>query len=163
MNKKPKRAMKQGLILAIIIMSFCMLISCQAKNQSKKEITQDEAIQVTGHILYGYKHGLMVYGQYMDQAGEDNAMVLVFVEHAPDSTVRVNCNAISVNGVQVNSNISTEKISSSISALQINLMSEQTNIDQLCEEDEIGLVLEIMDQETNETIEITEQILFPCN
>ena len=105
----------------------------------------------------------MVYGQYMDQAGEDNAMVLVFVEHAPDSTVRVNCNAISVNGVQVNSNISTEKISSSISALQINLMSEQTNIDQLCEEDEIGLVLEIMDQETNETIEITEQILFPCN
>lgn len=131
MNKMIKRAIIHGLILAIIvILSFCMLTSCQTKNQSKNDIPQDEEFQVSGHILYGYKHGLKVYGQYMDQAGEDNAMILLFVERESGSSADVNCRNISVNGTQVDSSITVETISPKLSALQINLNSSTINVDE---------------------------------
>lgn len=152
-------------MLAILCIIICVMIcSCGTsfKNDEIDNVVKDD-FPITGHLLYGYKHGIMVYGQYIDQAGENNAMILVFVKKESDNSVDVCCESVSVNGTQVESSITIETISPLLSALQINLTSFTTNIDQLRGEDKITLRLDIVDTQSNTTIEVTEPIIFSCN
>ncbi len=141
-----------------------MVCSCGTsfKNDEIDKVVKDD-FPITGHLLYGYKHDIMVYGQYMDQAGENNAMVLIFVEKESHNSIDVCCKSVSVNGTQVESSITIKTISPLLSALQINLTSFTTKIDQLSGEDEIMLQLDIVDTQSNTTIEVTEPIIFSCN
>lgn len=156
--------LKMVMLFIICIIICVMLCSCgtSLKNEEIDEVVKDD-YPITGHLLYGYKHDIMVYGQYMDQAGENNAMVLVFVEKESDNSVDVCCKSVSVNGTQVESSIKIETISPLLSALQINLTSFTSNIDQLGEDDEISLQLDIVDTQSNTTLEVTEPIIFSCN
>ena len=152
-------------MISIICVIICVMIcSCgtSIKNEEIDKVVKDD-FPITGHLLYGYKHNIMVYGQYMDQAGENNAMILVFVKKESNNSVDACCKSVSVNGIQVESSITIETISPLLSALQINLTSFTTNIDQLRGEDEITLRLDIVDTQSNTTIEVTEPIIFSCN
>jgi len=149
------------MVCSIICITVCSCESAFINDEINKAVKDD--IPITGHILYGYKNDLMVYGQYMDQAGENNAMVLVFVEKGTDSYIDVCSKSVLVNGVQVESSVTIEKISPLLSTLQIHLTSVTTNIDQLSEDDNIALQLEIIDAQSNTTIEVTEPIIFSCN
>ena len=163
-NKTNMRAIKRGFVLvAAIVLAFFMLTSCGTKSQIKNDMPKEKEFSASGHILYGYKHDLMVYGQYMDRAGENNAMVLVFVESEKNSFAYVKCESISVNGVEVETSITTETISPQLSAIQIDLISSVTNMDQLGREDEIAIKFEIVDKQSSAIIEVTKPIIFSCN
>ena len=158
---------KRELCIAVaIILIICIFTACGTnaeKSQNDVSVLNSEEFPVTGHTLYGYKHDLMVYGQYMDQAGNNNAMVLIFVKKELDCSVDVNCKSILINGDQIEASITTETITPLLSVLQINMTSEITDIDQLSKNDEVALRLEIINTETNNIIEVTEPIRFPCN
>ena len=158
---------KREICIAVaIILIICIFTACGTnaeKSQNDVSVLNSEEFPVTGHTLYGYKHGLMVYGQYMDQAGSNNAMVLIFVKKELDCSTDVNCKSISINGEQIESSIISETISPLLSVLQIYMTSEATDIDQLSENDEIALRLEVINTETNSIVETTESIIFSCN
>lgn len=153
------------IFLSFLCIMLCLVsLSCQSKEETVETVnTQDDNYPVTGHLLYGYKHGLTIYGQYMDQAGDNNAMILVFVKEDDNCAVEVSFRSIKVNGTNVEFDVQSEEISSQIVAKQIYISSSNTGVDELCKEDYISLTLEIVDSLSKNTIEVTDPIIFSCN
>lgn len=146
------------------ILLWCLLGSCRS-DQSPQETntTNENDYPISGHILYGYKHGIMVYGQYMDQAGENNAMILVFVKKESDCAVDVLCKSVSINDTQVTSASSTENVSDQLTAIDVYVSSSKTEVDELQEQDTVSLSLEIADSNSGQILEVIAPITFPCN
>lgn len=152
------------IVALICLLLCCMLMSCGSDQAPQNtDTTKEDDYPVTGHLLYGYKHGLMVYGQYMDQAGENNAMILLFVEKESDCIADLLCKSISINETQVTTRISTENISDKLVAIEVDISSSTTEVDELQEQDTVSIVLEIIDSNSGQSLEVTAPISFPCN
>ena len=153
--------------LTVVLICFllcCVLVSCESDQAPQNTDTINESdYPVTGHILYGYKHGIKVYGQYMDQAGDNNAMILVFVEKESDCAVDLLCKSISINDTQVTAQFSTDNISDQLTAIEVYVSSAKTEVDELQEKDTVSLSLEIADSNSGQILEVTAPITFPCN
>lgn len=152
-------------IVALVCLLLCyILVSCESDQLPQETNTINENnYPISGHILYGYKHGIKVHGQYMDQAGDNNAMILVFVEKESDCAVDLLCKSISINDTQVTAQFSTENISDQLAAIEIDISSFVTEVDELQEKDIVSLTLEIVDSQSGQTVEATAPIAFPCN
>ena len=73
--KTPFQARGKVIVAWACILLCCMLVSCgSGQPHQETKIANENDYPISGHILYGYKHGIKVYGQYMDQAGENNAI-----------------------------------------------------------------------------------------
>ena len=146
------------------ILLWCLWGSCRS-DQSPQETntTNENDYPISGHILYGYKHGIKVYGQYMDQAGENNAMILVFVKKESACVADVVCKSISINDTQVTAQFSTENISDQLTAIEVYVSSAKTEVDELQEKDIVSLSVEIADSNSGQILEVTAPITFPCN
>ena len=99
----------------------------------------------------------------MDQAGENNAMIIVFVEKESDCVADLLCKSVSINDTQVSTQIKIENISLQLTAVEINISSSTVEVDELQEKDIIGLTLEILDSNSGQILEVTAPITFPCN
>ena len=164
-SKKTTRKARITITVAFIcFLLCCVLVSCKSDPVTQNTDTPNETdYSITGHLLYGYKYGLKVYGQYMDQAGEDNAMILVFVEKENDCVTDVLCKSVSINDTQVTAQFSIENISNQLAAIEIDISSLVTEVDELQEKDTVSLTLEIVDLKSGQTLEMTSPITFPCN
>lgn len=154
----------------IVIVTFvclflcCIFVSCGSDQSPQETNTINENdYPISGHILYGYKHGIKVYGQYMDQAGENNAMILVFLEKESDCAVDLQCKFISINDTQVTAQFSTENISDQLTAIEVYVSSALTEVDELQENDTVSIALEIFDTNSGQKLDMTAPITFPCN
>ena len=162
--KTPCQARGKVIITWVCILLCCILVSCGLDQPPQETTTTNENdYPISGHILYGYKHGIKVYGQYMDQAGENNAMILVFVKKESDCAIDVLCKSISINDTQVTSTSSTENVSDQLTAIEVYVSSAKTEVDELQEKDTISLSLEIADSNSGQILEVTAPITFPCN
>ena len=162
--KTPCQARGKVIITWVCILLCCILVSCRSDQPPQETTTTNENdYPISGHILYGYKHGIKVYGQYMDQAGENNAMILVFVKKESDCAIDVLCKSISINDTQVTSTSSTENVSDQLTAIEVYVSSAKTEVDELQEKDTISLSLEIADSNSGQILEVTAPITFPCN
>lgn len=152
------------IVTLVCILLCCLLGSCRS-DQSPQETntTNENDYPISGHILYGYKHGIMVYGQYVDQAGENNAMILVFVKKESDCAVDVLCKSVSINDTQVTAQFSTENISDQLTAIEVYVSSSKAEVDELQEKDTVSLELEISYSNSGQTLDVTSPITFPCN
>ena len=164
-SKKTTRKARGTITFALICLLFCcILVSCESDPVTQNTNTPNETdYSITGHLLYGHKHGLKVYGQYMDQAGENNAMIIVFVEKESDCVADLLCKSVSINDTQVSTQIKIENISLQLTAVEINISSSTVEVDELQEKDIIGLTLEILDSNSGQILEVTAPITFPCN
>ena len=160
----PSQVCRKVIVALICICLCCILVSC-GSDQALKETntTTENNHPISGHILYGYKHGIMVYGQYIDQAGENNAMILVLVKRESDCDVDVLCKSVSINGTQITAASSTENVSDQLTAIEVYVNSSQTEVDELHEKDTVSLSLEIADSNSRQILEVTAPITFPCN
>ena len=166
MNAKTISSPVRGKVIVtlVCILLCCILVSCGSNHPSHEtEITNENDYPISGHILYGYKHGIMVYGQYMDQAGENNAMILVFVKNESDCAVDVLCKSVSINDTQIAAESSTENVSDQLTAIEVYVSSSKTEVDELQEKDTVSLSLEIADSNSGQILEVTAPITFPCN
>jgi len=160
----PCKARGKVIMAWVCILLCCILVSCGSDQPPQETKTTSEYYYpISGHILYGYKHGIKVYGQYMDQAGDNNAMILVFVEKESDCSVDVLCKSISINDTQVTAEISTENISDQLTAIEVYVSSSKTEVDELQEKDTVSLALEIANSNSGQTREVVAPITFPCN
>lgn len=160
----PFKARGKVIVAWVCILLCCILVSCGSDQPPQEtKTTNENYYPISGHILYGYKHGIKVYGQYMDQAGENNAMILLFVEKESDCTSSLQCKSISVNDTQVTAQISSENISEQITAIEVYVSSALTEVDELKEQDTVSLSLEIVDSQSGQTLEVTSPITFLCN
>ena len=162
--KTPCQARGKVIVTWVCILLCCILVSCGSDQPPQETTTTNENdYPISGHILYGYKHGIKVYGQYMDQAGENNAMILVFVKKESDRAIDVLCKSISINETQVTSTSSTENLSDQLTAIEVYVSSAKTEVDELQEKDTVSLSLEIADSNSGQILEVTAPITFPCN
>ena len=162
--KTPCQARGKVIVTWVCILLCCILVSCGSDQPPQETTTTNENdYPISGHILYGYKHGIKVYGQYMDQAGENNAMILVFVKKESDCAIDVLCKSISINDTQVTSTSSTENVSDQLTAIEVYVSSAKIEVDELQEKDTISLSLEIADSNSGQILEVTAPITFPCN
>ncbi len=151
-------------VALICLLLCCIFVSCESDQVPQDTETINESdYPITGHLLYGYKHGITVYGQYMDQAGENNAMILVFVKKESDCKVDLKCKSISINDTQVTTQISSENISEQLVAIEVNVSSSTAQVDELQVQDTVSIVLEIADSNSGQILEVTAPISFPCN
>lgn len=152
------------IVTLVCILLCCLLGSCRS-DQSPQETntTNENDYPISGHILYGHKHGIMVYGQYVDQAGENNAMILVFVKKESDCAVDVLCKSVSINDTQVTAQFSTENISDQLTAIEVYVSSSKAEVDELQEKDTVSLELEISYSNSGQKLDVTSPITFPCN
>ena len=163
-KKTPCQARGKVIVTWICILLCCILVSCGSDQPPQETTTTNENdYPISGHILYGYKHGIKVYGQYMDQAGENNAMILVFVKKESACVADVVCKSISINDTQVTAQFSTENISDQLTAIEVYVSSTKTEVDELQEKDTVSLSLEIADSNSGQILEVTAPITFPCN
>ena len=163
-KKTPCQARGKVIVIWICILLCCILVSCRSDQPPQETTTTNENdYPISGHILYGYKHGIKVYGQYMDQAGENNAMILVFVKKESACVADVVCKSISINDTQVTAQFSTENISDQLTAIEVYVSSAKTEVDELQEKDTVSLSLEIADSNSGQILEVTAPITFPCN
>ena len=163
-KKTPCQARGKVIVTWICILLCCILVSCGSDQPPQEtKTTNENDYPISGHILYGYKHGIKVYGQYMDQAGENNAMILVFVKKESDCAIDVLCKSISINDTQVTSTSSTENVSDQLTAIEVYVSSAKTEVDELQEKDTVTLSLEIADSNSGQILEVTAPITFPCN
>ena len=166
MRAKPThhQAHRKALIFLLCLLFCFVSTSCGSKESPQSTDTTNESnYPITGHLLYGYKHGLKVYGQYMDQAGDNNAMLLIFLKKDSDSSADAIISSVTINGSLVETSIQTEQISSTISALAISFTSSVTEVDELSKEDTASLTLSIIDSQSGDTLDVTNSISFPCN
>ena len=162
--KTPCQARGKVIITWVCILLCCILVSCGLDQPPQEtKTTNENDYPISGHILYGYKHGIKVYGQYMDQAGENNAMILVFVKKESACVADVVCKSISINDTQVTAQFSTENISDQLTAIEVYVSSAKTEVDELQEKDTVTLSLEIADSNSGQILEVTAPITFPCN
>ena len=162
--KTPCQARGKVIITWVCILLCCILVSCGLDQPPQEtKTTNENDYPISGHILYGYKHGIKVYGQYMDQAGENNAMILVFVKKESACDADVVCKSISINDTQVTAQFSTENISDQLTAIEVYVSSAKTEVDELQEKDTVTLSLEIADSNSGQILEVTAPITFPCN
>lgn len=163
-KKTPCQARGEVIVTWICILLCCILVSCGSDQPPQEtKTTNENDYPISGHILYGYKHGIKVYGQYMDQAGENNAMILVFVKKESACVADVVCKSISINDTQVTAQFSTENISDQLTAIEVYVSSAKTEVDELQEKDTVSLSLEIADSNSGQILEVTAPITFPCN
>ena len=163
-KKTPCQARGKVIVTWVCILLCCILVSCGSDQPPQETTTTNENdYPISGHILYGYKHGIKVYGQYMDQAGENNAMILVFVKKESACDADVVCKSISINDTQVTAQFSTENISDQLTAIEVYVSSAKTEVDELQEKDTVTLSLEIADSNSGQILEVTAPITFPCN
>lgn len=153
------------MLVALMCLMLCFILASCESDQSlhSADTSGEDNYPISGHILYGYKHGIKVYGQYMDQAGEDNAMLLVFLKKEEGCTADVKCTSVTINDCAVEFTINTEEISSDLSAWEVIFTSATTKIDALNKEDNATIVLEIYDSASGNIIEVTQPLKFPCN
>jgi len=160
----PCKARGKVIVAWVCILLCCILVSCGSDQPPQEtKTTSENYYPISGHILYGYKHGIKVYGQYMDQAGENNAMILVFVEKESDCAVDLQCKSISINDTQVTSQFSAENISDQLTAIEVYVSSALTEVDELQESDTVSIAFEISDANSGQTLDVTAPITFPCN
>ena len=141
-----------------------LLNSCDSEdNTAEPFATSAVEFSPSGHLLYGYKHGIKIYGQYMDQAGDDNATILIFVEKDVGGSSEVFCKSVTINDVQVSTIIKTETVTPMITAIEIRVSSAEIEVDCLHRESQATVDFEILDSGNGTIIDKTQPIAFPCN
>lgn len=158
-------------IIRITLFTMLCILMCTGLCSCKTEEgwiegspeTANEDYNATGHILYGYKHGIMVYGQYMDQAGNNNAMILITITTEDNSNLEVSCPYVAINGSEVSTQIITKKLTARLTVMEIYLKSTIVEIDELNREDYVGIAFKINDKDKTRILEETAPITFPCN
>lgn len=159
-----KRPVNLKVIAIFCIILFVLLTSCKGRENPVESVEKSEVqFPMSGHVLYGYKYGVTICGQYMDQAGDDNAMVLIFVEKEEGNTSEVLCKSVAINDVQVNSIIKTEIVTSKITAIDIQVSSAETEVDELQRESQVTIDFVIIDSVNGTIIDKPHPISFPCN
>lgn len=159
-----KKSVNLKLIIVFCILALVFLNSCGSENNSAVPVvTSDVEFSPSGHVLYGYKHGVKIYGQYMDQAGDDNAMILLFVEKEEGSSAEVICQSVSINDVQVNPIIKNEMLTSQITAIEIQVSSSNAEVDELQSDSYVAIEFEIIDSTNGNILDKTYPISFRCN
>lgn len=151
-------------IVVFFIFALVFLNSCGSEdNSAEPVVTSAVDFSPVGHVLYGYKHGVKIYGQYMDQAGDDNAMVLLFVEKEKGSSAEVICNSVSINGVQVTPIINNEMVTSQVTAIEVQISAAEAEVDELESDSFITVEFELIDSSNRKILDITPPISFRCN
>ena len=159
-----KKLVNLRVIIVFYILLFVLLTLCGcADNVADGIETSNVEFPMSGHVLYGYKHGITIYGQYMDQAGEDNAMILILVEKEEGILSKVICKSVAINDVQVSSIIKTENVTPTVTAIEIQVSSSETDIDDLQSESHATVSFEIIDLVNGTIIDKTHPVSFPCN
>jgi len=99
----------------------------------------------------------------MDQAGDDNAMVLLFVEKEKGSSAEVICKSVSINEVQVTPIINNEMVTSQVTAIEVQISTAEVEVDELQSDSFITIEFELIDPSSRKILDITPPISFRCN